>query len=113
MINLGDKSQHYSKWIPATIETLRESAGLSQLELAKKIGFSSASSISHFEKGERLPTIDILDKIFTTCGATLTIGYEAKPASQIETKFAYVRKDALRAIVKAVHDIDPDILDNY
>ena len=110
---IGDESQHYQKWIPSTIETLREAANLTQLELAQAIGFESASSISHFESGERLPTIDVLDKIFIACDATLVIGYELKPSNQIKAQFAYVNKDSLRAIVKAVKDIDPDLLDNY
>jgi transcriptional regulator with XRE-family HTH domain len=113
VIKIGNKSQHYREWIPATIQILRESAGLTQTELAKKAGFEGSSSISHFESGARLPTIDNLDAIFTACGVTLVIGYEPKHSSQILSLFTYVRKDSLRAIVDAVAKIDPDLLENY
>lgn len=42
--------------LAATLKTLRESFGLTQLELATKAGMRSAA-ISHFETGLRTPSI--------------------------------------------------------
>lgn len=44
------------------LKTLREVAGLNQSELAKSLGVSR-SSISFYEKGERVPDIEFLDKV--------------------------------------------------
>lgn len=48
------------------VKRLRELAGLSQSELARRIGISGAA-ISEIEKGGRMPTVDVLQglgKIF-------------------------------------------------
>ena len=48
------------------IKTAREEAGISQLELAKVLGFESATAISLVESGERKITADNLEKIANT-----------------------------------------------
>lgn len=45
------------------IKTAREEAGMSQMELAKVLGFESATAISLVEAGERKITADNLEKI--------------------------------------------------
>lgn len=50
------------------IRRARESAGLSQQELAKRIGYSSSATISHFESGERKISILDLQQIAQTLG---------------------------------------------
>lgn len=48
----------------------REEAGLSQLELSKKIG-TSHQNISRWEKGEVLPSIDFCVKLADFYGITV------------------------------------------
>jgi Zn-dependent peptidase ImmA (M78 family)/DNA-binding XRE family transcriptional regulator len=50
------------------IRRVRESVGLSQQELAKRIGYSSSATISHFESGERKISILDLQQIAQTLG---------------------------------------------
>lgn len=50
------------------IRRARESLGLSQQELAKRIGYSSPATISHFESGERKISILDLQQIAQTLG---------------------------------------------
>jgi len=49
--------------IGARIKTAREADGLSQLDLAKQLGFGSATAISLIESGERNVSIENLEKM--------------------------------------------------
>jgi len=60
MINEDDK--RYQK-IGENIKNAREQAGLSQMDLAKEVGFSSATAISLLESGERKVSVKDLEKI--------------------------------------------------
>lgn len=51
---MTDKEKHPE--IGKRIRTLRENQGLEQLELAKKLGYKSQSTISKWESGVNLPT---------------------------------------------------------
>lgn len=51
------------KVIGLKIKEAREAAGMSQKELADKLGFESATAISLIESGERRISIDYLEKI--------------------------------------------------
>ena len=66
------------KIIGSKIKELREKAGISQEELAKKIGFGSATAISLIEAGQRKVSIIDLEKIadFLKCNLDLLLGYE-------------------------------------
>lgn len=51
------------------IAEIRKGAGLTQAELAEKLGWSKGQGdISAFERGEKRPTLDMLDRIATACG---------------------------------------------
>ncbi|MGG6268515.1 helix-turn-helix domain-containing protein [Leptolyngbya sp. AN03gr2] len=50
------------------IRRARESVGVSQLDLARKIGYSSSATISHFESGERKISIVDLQQIAQILG---------------------------------------------
>jgi transcriptional regulator with XRE-family HTH domain len=52
-----------AQFIGGQIKTAREEAGMPQLELAKILGFESATAISLVEAGERKITADNLEKI--------------------------------------------------
>jgi transcriptional regulator with XRE-family HTH domain len=52
-----------AQFIGSQIKLAREEAGISQLELAKVLGFESATAISLVEAGERKITADNLEKI--------------------------------------------------
>lgn len=53
------------------IELERTRLGLNQIELAKKLNLSSSSSISQYEKGDRIPSDDIKLKMAEIFNCTL------------------------------------------
>ena len=52
-----------SQFIGSQIKIAREEAGMSQMDLARVLGFESATAISLVEAGERKITADNLNKI--------------------------------------------------
>ncbi|MBQ8451645.1 MAG: helix-turn-helix transcriptional regulator [Clostridia bacterium] len=62
--------QNVNKVISQNLIKLRKSSKLTQLELAKKFNFSD-KTISKWESGESLPSIDVLVKICDFYGITL------------------------------------------
>lgn len=54
----------------------REVAGLTQAELARKMG-TTQSAIAAIESGARTPTVDLLDRLARACGKRLTISIDA------------------------------------
>ena len=50
------------------IKKMREEVGLSQYELAKEIGFESATVISLYEQNKRKPSIQTVFAICSVCG---------------------------------------------
>ena len=57
------KISEQRKSIGAKIKEAREQSGMSQKDLAEKIGFSSATAISLMESGDRKTSAEVLDKI--------------------------------------------------
>lgn len=51
-----------SQDLPATLRGLRELRGLTQADLGKRAGMGAAS-VSHFETGQRTPSLDSLVKL--------------------------------------------------
>lgn len=64
------------------VKRLRQKAGLTQEELAKKIG-TSQSVIARLESGRdtRIPSLSLLSRIAGTCDAILEFGFSYKKAS--------------------------------
>lgn len=58
-----------SSLIGTTIRQARIKAGLSQAELAKRIGFATNASISNLERGTQNASVDTLLKIAKACNA--------------------------------------------
>ena len=56
------------KWTGERIRELRERLGLTQTELAERLGYSRYSSVSDLERGEQIPSrpvqklLDVLEK---------------------------------------------------
>ena len=68
--------------IAQLVRTAREKAGLTQAELAKKIG-SSQPMIARLESSNdtRIPSLDLLERIATVCTARLSISFEYSKAA--------------------------------
>jgi Zn-dependent peptidase ImmA (M78 family)/DNA-binding XRE family transcriptional regulator len=76
------------------IRRARESAGVSQQDLARKIGYSSSATISHFECGERKISIVDLQQIAHTLG--LPTDYFLQDGLQLEPSSVHLRALAIR-----------------
>lgn len=50
------------------VRELRKKVGLTQAELAEKVGIVEESSISSIERGRRLPSLQLLEKMSKTLG---------------------------------------------
>lgn len=61
------------------IKELRKRAGLTQGELAKRIGFRSASIVTMWESGERNPKSEILPILSAELGCTIDELYGLDP----------------------------------
>lgn len=57
----------------------REAAGLTQVELARKMG-TTQSAIAAIESGVRTPTFELLERLACACGQRLTITIDAASA---------------------------------
>ena len=53
------------------VRKVREDMGLSQSELAKKLGFTKPAVVSRFERNKRLPSTDTLVRLATLCEVDL------------------------------------------
>ena len=60
---MQDKNKNNLPTLGKRLRSVREQAGISQSALAERLGFSKAAVISRFERGERLPSVDILIKL--------------------------------------------------
>jgi ribosome-binding protein aMBF1 (putative translation factor) len=63
----------------AEVRRLRESKGMSQAELARRIG-STQPSVARLEAGGVAPTIDTLERIATALGLKLAVRFTKPPA---------------------------------
>jgi HTH-type transcriptional regulator / antitoxin HipB len=54
------------------VRTLREQAGISQVELARRMG-TSQSAVARLEAGGTMPTLDTLERVAAALGAELVV----------------------------------------
>lgn len=59
------------------LRKLREAAGLSQSELAAKVG-TKQPGIARAESGEVMPTLDLVFKIASACGYRVALRFEPR-----------------------------------
>ena len=82
MLSLVDATQ-----IGPLIETLRREAGLTQVELARRLETTQAA-ISKIETGRSLPSLTVIERIARAIGRpiTITLGGTRAPLSRKERK---------------------------
>lgn len=69
-INIAKKDVSIQKFLGENIRALRESKGISQEELALKIGYKNRATICKIEAGQRNVELSTIDKIATVLGVT-------------------------------------------
>jgi ribosome-binding protein aMBF1 (putative translation factor) len=75
------EEEHAKTEIANAVRSARQKSGLTQLELAKKIG-SVQSVIARLESGgdKRTPSLPLLARIAAACGAEFEFGFRFKRA---------------------------------
>jgi len=88
---------------PQRLKELREDIGVTQEEFARKISITR-QSLSYYEKGERLPDIDILGRICdaTGCSASYLLGFAENsiPSHEGLSESLTMSDEAIHALAK-------------
>ena len=71
--------------VAALLRRSRQRAGLSQRELAAR-AHTSAAAICLYERGQRAPRVDTLERLLTAMGGTLELDAVASAPSAIDLK---------------------------
>lgn len=99
-----------AQFIGFQIKTAREEAGISQLELAKVLGFESATAISLVESGERKITADNLEKIANTLHLDINyfLGRDSKytPSIEIALRADSTISEGAKKAIKGILEMD-------
>ena len=87
---------------------LREDRGLTQLELSKQLHISN-SSISAYENGSRLPSIDILLSLarFFDVTTDYLLGLTTNPVSPSTLTQEFVDGETVESIIEKLMALDP------
>ena len=64
--------------VATLLSTTRRQAGFSQRELARR-AHTSAAAVCLYERGERVPRVDTLERLLTAAGATLSLDARRGP----------------------------------
>jgi transcriptional regulator with XRE-family HTH domain len=65
--------------VATLVSSVRRRAGLSQRELAARAR-TSAAAVCQYERGERIPRVDTLQRLVAAAGSSLTLAASAPPA---------------------------------
>ncbi len=89
------------------IRYIRQKKGISQLELAKKIGYASKSSITHIEDGRDCP-FDKIEMLADALGTTplYLFGYEPEKTTLEYVLLEKIQKLSLTQTTKVIAYID-------
>jgi transcriptional regulator with XRE-family HTH domain len=69
--------------VATLLSTVRRRAALSQRELARRAR-TSAAAICLYERGERVPRVDTLERLLAAAGAALSLDAHVAPAIDLE-----------------------------
>jgi transcriptional regulator with XRE-family HTH domain len=103
-------TQNKAQFIGNQIKIAREEEGLSQMDLAKKLNFTSATAISLIESGERKITAENLEKISSILHRDLYffLGKDSKYTGNIEMALRADNtvSDAAKETIKSILKMD-------
>lgn len=70
---MGKTKRPYPRKLARKLKQVRTNAGLSQTEIAKKVGVKNRSSIAGYETGEREPPLPVLLKYARFAGVAVDV----------------------------------------
>jgi len=70
---MGKTKRPYPRKLARKLKQVRVRAGLSQTEIAKKVGVKNRSSIAGYEAGEREPPLPVLLKYARVAGVVVDV----------------------------------------
>jgi transcriptional regulator with XRE-family HTH domain len=71
--------------VATLVRTSRRRAGLSQRELAARAR-TSAAAVCQYERGDRVPRVDTLQRLMAAAGSTLALGAQPAPPFDLAAK---------------------------
>ncbi len=94
---------YYGMNVASVIQKTRQRAGLTQADLAQRVG-TTQSAISRLESGGVRPSLDTLEHLAKACGATLELrlGPVETPATEFESNLSLTPKGRLDQLVRTV-----------
>jgi transcriptional regulator with XRE-family HTH domain len=69
--------------VATLVSTTRARAGLSQRQLAQRAR-TSAAAVCQYERGERVPRVDTLERLIAAAGETLALGTTGRAPIDVE-----------------------------
>jgi transcriptional regulator with XRE-family HTH domain len=71
--------------VATLLRTIRRRAGLSQRELARRAR-TSAAAVCLYERGERVPRVDTLERLLAAADAALSLDAHVRPARDLRAR---------------------------
>ena len=94
---------YYGMNVSSVIQKTRQRAGLTQADLAQRVG-TTQSAISRLENGHVRPSIETIERLAKACGATLELRLRTPeaPTAEFESNLSLTPVGRLDQLIRAV-----------
>ena len=94
---------YYGMNVSSVIQKTRQRAGLTQADLAQRVG-TTQSAISRLENGRVRPSIETIERLAKACGATLELRLRTPeaPTAEFESSLSLTPAGRLDQLIRAV-----------
>ena len=94
---------YYGMNVSSVIQKTRQRAGLTQADLAQRVG-TTQSAISRLENGRVRPSLETIERLAKACGATLELRLRTPeaPTAEFESNLSLTPAGRLDQLIRAV-----------
>ncbi len=94
---------YYGMNVSSVIQKTRQRAGLTQADLAQRVG-TTQSAISRLENGRVRPSLETIERLAKACGATLELRLRTSeaPTAEFESNLSLTPAGRLDQLIRAV-----------
>ena len=94
---------YYGMNVSSVIQKTRQRAGLTQADLAQRVG-TTQSAISRLENGRVRPSLETIERLAKACGATLELRLRTSeaPTAEFESNLSLTPAGRLDQMIRAV-----------
>ena len=94
---------YYGMNVSSVIQKTRQRAGLTQADLAQRVG-TTQSAISRLENGRVRPSLETIERLAKACGATLELRLRISeaPTAEFESNLSLTPAGRLNQLIRAV-----------